>query len=102
MSCFAAVQIEFGRSSISTGSPQSNGITTDWSANAHFMLSDQKGRTMAEIEFTDKLRDETKQAWYRYLELAVPFRAVLHRYCRSLTGDPWNALRATSGELKKS
>src|SRR5215471_11563019 len=46
---------------------------------------------MADIQLTDELRDETTRAWYRYLELAMPFRADLHRYCRSLTGDLWDA-----------
>ncbi len=46
---------------------------------------------MEAFDLPDELRDETRAAWHRYLDLLVPFRPDLHRYCRSLTGEPWDA-----------
>jgi len=37
------------------------------------------------------LRTETASAWRRYLDGLTPFRPALHRYCRRLTGDIWDA-----------
>jgi RNA polymerase sigma-70 factor (ECF subfamily) len=46
---------------------------------------------MVDIELSTALLDETREAWRRYLDLIVPFRPALHRYCRQLTGDIWDA-----------
>jgi RNA polymerase sigma-70 factor (ECF subfamily) len=42
-------------------------------------------------ELTDDLRDAARAAWHRYLDLLVPFRPKLHRFCRRLTGNIWDA-----------
>jgi len=44
---------------------------------------------MAELE--DALRDATRAAWHRYLDALTPFRPELHRYCRRLAGNVWDA-----------
>jgi RNA polymerase sigma-70 factor (ECF subfamily) len=46
---------------------------------------------MAEFDVPDDMRDETRAAWQRYLDLLNPFRPDLHRYCRRLAGDLWDA-----------
>jgi RNA polymerase sigma-70 factor (ECF subfamily) len=46
---------------------------------------------MADFELSAELVGETRTAWNRYLDLTVPFRPQLHRYCRRLTGDVWDA-----------
>ncbi len=46
---------------------------------------------MADLELTDDVRDKTRGAWHHYLGLVMPFRPELHRYCRKLTGDLWDA-----------
>jgi RNA polymerase sigma-70 factor (ECF subfamily) len=46
---------------------------------------------MADFELPDQLRDETRAAWHRYLDVLSPFRPQLHRFCRRLTGDIWEA-----------
>ncbi|MEE8557758.1 MAG: RNA polymerase sigma factor, partial [Myxococcota bacterium] len=46
---------------------------------------------MADLELTDDVRDETRGAWHHYLGLVMPFRPELHRYCRKLTCDLWDA-----------
>lgn len=37
------------------------------------------------------LRDELRAAWHRYVDLTAPLRGDLHRYCRRLTGNLWDA-----------
>ena len=46
---------------------------------------------MADAELPDALRDELRAAWHRYLDLVAPLRPALHRYCRRLTGNLWDA-----------
>jgi RNA polymerase sigma-70 factor (ECF subfamily) len=46
---------------------------------------------MGEPEVPDALRDELRAAWQRYVDLLAPLRPGLHRYCRRLTGDLWEA-----------
>jgi len=46
---------------------------------------------MADFELPDQLRDETRTAWHRYLDVLSPFRPELHRFCWRLTGDSWEA-----------
>src|SRR5215467_13578485 len=37
------------------------------------------------------IHDDLRAVWHRYLDLTSPFRPDLHRYCRSLTHDLWDA-----------
>ncbi|HKD23221.1 MAG TPA: RNA polymerase sigma factor [Rhizomicrobium sp.] len=46
---------------------------------------------MTNAELSDDLRDATRAAWHSYLDMLTPFRAELHRYCRRLTGNIWDA-----------
>ena len=46
---------------------------------------------MAKVELPDEFREQTRLAWARYLDFLNPFRPELHRYCRRLTGDLWEA-----------
>ncbi|MEE9606535.1 MAG: RNA polymerase sigma factor, partial [Myxococcota bacterium] len=46
---------------------------------------------MSEFELPDGLRDDLRGAWHRYLDLVAPSRPALHRYCRRLTRDVWDA-----------
>ncbi len=46
---------------------------------------------MGEPELPDDLRDQARAAWYRYIGLLEPIRPGLHRYCRKLTGDLFDA-----------
>lgn len=43
------------------------------------------------IGLPDTLRDQARTAWLRYLEHVAGLRPALHRTCRRLTGDPWDA-----------
>jgi RNA polymerase sigma-70 factor (ECF subfamily) len=45
---------------------------------------------MTDVHLSSALLGETQEAWRRYLDLIVPFRPALHRYCRQLTGDIWD------------
>src|SRR5215471_5930518 len=38
-----------------------------------------------------QLEDEMRAAWHRYVDLTSAFRPELHRYCRGLTRDLWDA-----------
>ena len=44
-----------------------------------------------EFELPETACSEARSAWYRYFEQVMAFRPELHRYCRRLTGDPWDA-----------
>jgi RNA polymerase sigma-70 factor (ECF subfamily) len=46
---------------------------------------------MGEPEIPDEVRAEAQAAWRRYVDLTAAFRPELHRYCRKLTGDLWDA-----------
>lgn len=46
---------------------------------------------LADFELDDDLRDGTRAAWKRYVDLIAPFRPDLHRYCWRLTGELWDA-----------
>lgn len=46
---------------------------------------------MDDVGLPDTLRDQARSAWLRYLERVAGFRPALHRYCRRLTADPWDA-----------
>ena len=43
------------------------------------------------FDLGDDTRRAASQAWFDYLEFLDPFRPDLFRYCRRLTGDPWEA-----------
>ncbi len=44
---------------------------------------------MPKPSLPSEIHDATKAAWHAYLSLVDPLRPALHRYCRRLTGDPW-------------
>jgi len=46
---------------------------------------------LVDFELPNEIRDEARAAWQRYIDLLAPFRPELHRYCRKLTGDIWDA-----------
>jgi RNA polymerase sigma-70 factor (ECF subfamily) len=46
---------------------------------------------MTNPQISDEVRDAARTAWRRYLDVLTPFRPELHRYCRGLTGDVWDA-----------
>jgi RNA polymerase sigma-70 factor, ECF subfamily len=46
---------------------------------------------MADFALPDEMRARAQRAWARYVDLLAPFRPDLHRYCRKLTGDLWDA-----------
>jgi RNA polymerase sigma-70 factor (ECF subfamily) len=46
---------------------------------------------MGEAEIPDQLRDGLRTAWHHYVDLLAPLRPDLHRYCRRLTRNLWDA-----------
>jgi RNA polymerase sigma-70 factor (ECF subfamily) len=46
---------------------------------------------MGDVLLPGDLRDELRAAWHRYVDLTAPLRGDLHRYCRRLTGNLWDA-----------
>jgi RNA polymerase sigma-70 factor (ECF subfamily) len=46
---------------------------------------------MAEPNLLGPIAADARAAWGRYVDLLAPFRPQLHRYCRKLTGDIWDA-----------
>lgn len=46
---------------------------------------------MSDAKPEDALRELTRDAWARYLDLLDGFRPDLFRYCRSLAGNVWDA-----------
>ena len=46
---------------------------------------------MLDFQLSDEFRTETRAAWTQYVDLLVPFRPDLHRYCLGLTGNLWDA-----------
>ena len=48
--------------------------------------------TAESVERTpEELRGELRTAWHRYVDLLVPHRPDLYRYCRRLAGNVWDA-----------
>jgi RNA polymerase sigma-70 factor (ECF subfamily) len=43
------------------------------------------------LEVPSAMQDDVRGAWHRYIDLTAPLRAVLHGYCRRLTGNLWDA-----------
>jgi RNA polymerase sigma-70 factor (ECF subfamily) len=39
----------------------------------------------------ERLSDDVKSSWHRFLDTFEPLRPELYRYCRALTGTPWDA-----------
>src|SRR5262249_26048899 len=48
------------------------------------------GKKMAAFA-SDELRNGLRAGWHQYVDLLIPFRSDLHRYCRRLTGNIWDA-----------
>ena len=46
---------------------------------------------MSEPVFGDDMHQGARGAWHNYLAVLDPIRPSLHRYCRRLTGDIWDA-----------
>jgi RNA polymerase sigma-70 factor (ECF subfamily) len=46
---------------------------------------------MAELKMPDRLRSQLRTGWHQYVDLLVPLRPALHRYCHRLTGNVWDA-----------
>src|SRR5215813_8406894 len=46
---------------------------------------------MADIELDDQWRRGMVRAWHEFLQSLDPLRPDLHRYCRRLTGNIWDA-----------
>jgi RNA polymerase sigma-70 factor (ECF subfamily) len=44
-----------------------------------------------EPDSPERLRADLRTAWHRYVDLLVPLRPELHRYCRRLAGNVWDA-----------
>lgn len=39
----------------------------------------------------ERVRDDVRTAWQRFLDVVEPLRPDLYRYCRHLTGNAWDA-----------
>jgi RNA polymerase sigma-70 factor, ECF subfamily len=39
----------------------------------------------------EELRNQLHAGWQQYIDMLIPFRPDLHRFCRSLTGNIWDA-----------
>jgi RNA polymerase sigma-70 factor (ECF subfamily) len=46
---------------------------------------------MAEQAIGDEFAREMRAAWFRYLDAIESLRPALHRYCRRITGNVWDA-----------
>jgi len=46
---------------------------------------------MADAKLSSEVYKNATSAWHRYLSDLGPLRPALFRYCRSLTGNPWDA-----------
>jgi hypothetical protein len=46
---------------------------------------------MVNLELPQGMYDDLRAAWQSYVDLTSPFRPDLHRYCRRLTHDLWDA-----------
>ncbi len=46
---------------------------------------------MSDSRTTAGLQDDLRPTWRAFLDDLVPFRPALHRYCRRLTGNVWDA-----------
>jgi RNA polymerase sigma-70 factor (ECF subfamily) len=46
---------------------------------------------MTDVQITNDMQATSRTAYHAFIDLIVPFRPELHRYCRKLTGDIWDA-----------
>ena len=46
---------------------------------------------MADLKPPEGLRNQLRAGWHEYIDMLVPLRPELHRYCRRLTGTIWDA-----------
>ena len=46
---------------------------------------------MADAKLSSEVYNGARSAWHRYLSDLSPIRPALYRYCRGLTGNPWDA-----------
>ena len=46
---------------------------------------------MTDETIDEGLQAQAAKAWRAYLDIVAPFRPQLHRYCRRLTGEVWDA-----------
>src|SRR5262245_2433395 len=46
---------------------------------------------MDDHDLSGAIRSQTQSAWHRFLDVVIPFRPDLYRYCRRLTGNVWDA-----------
>ena len=46
---------------------------------------------MADPKLSSEVYENARSAWHRYLSDLSPVRPALYRYCRGLTGNPWDA-----------
>ncbi len=56
---------------------------------------------MTEFDLSEAMRNETRAAWHRYIDVLVPFRPDLFRYCEKLTGNLWDAQDLVQDTLLK-
>jgi RNA polymerase sigma-70 factor (ECF subfamily) len=56
---------------------------------------------MTDFDLSEAMRDDMRAAWHRYIDVLVPFRPDLFRYCQRLTGDLWDAQDLVQDTLVK-
>ena len=56
---------------------------------------------MSDIDLSEAMRNETRAAWHRYIDVLAPFRPDLFRYCQKLTGNLWDAQDLVQDTLVK-
>lgn len=56
---------------------------------------------MTDIDLSEAMRNEARAAWHRYIDVLVPFRPDLFRYCQKLTGNLWDAQDLVQDTLVK-
>jgi len=54
------------------------------------------------MELSHEFAQEVQQAWHRFLQRTEPLRPDLHRFCRSLTGNVWDAEDLTQDTLLRA
>src|SRR5271156_3636538 len=54
-------------------------------------LGQKRAVRMEDSRSSDELQTELRRAWSRFLEVVEPSRAGLHRYCRRMAGNVWEA-----------
>lgn len=54
-------------------------------------MADVGATKQADLELPTPFNEQVREAWQRYVDLLQPIRPGLHRYCRRLTGNLWDA-----------